>query len=169
MKSIGKGQGYRCAICGRKTAENEAEFTSRTREVKTGWYEPPVGSRRHLSKPLKREYRIVVIKAADEAEKVLSYYERQHPKDFRPRKAIEAARAWARGDIKCGKARKAALAAHAAARDANNKVEEYAARAAGHAAASAHVATHAESVVYYIEKIKSIQESDARPYLGVGL
>jgi len=53
MKSIGKDQGYRCS-CGKKVGENEAEFRALRRAASTGWYEPPVGSRRHLSKPLKR-------------------------------------------------------------------------------------------------------------------
>lgn len=53
MKSIGKGQGYRCS-CGAKAKESQAEFSVVKRELKVGWYEPPVGSRRHLAKPLKR-------------------------------------------------------------------------------------------------------------------
>jgi tRNA(Ile2)-agmatinylcytidine synthase len=53
MKSIGKHQGYRCS-CGKKVGEDKAEFKTVKRDLKTGWYEPPVGSRRHLSKPLKR-------------------------------------------------------------------------------------------------------------------
>jgi len=54
MKSIGKNQGYRCAICGKKAKESQAEFSAVKREIKAGWYEPPVGSRRHLARPLKR-------------------------------------------------------------------------------------------------------------------
>jgi tRNA(Ile2)-agmatinylcytidine synthase len=54
MKSVGKGQGYRCSICGKKAKETDAEFKTVKREIKLGWHEPPVGSRRHLSKPLKR-------------------------------------------------------------------------------------------------------------------
>ncbi len=54
MKSIGKNQGYRCAVCGKKASEEKAEFSVIKRKLKTGWYEPPVGSRRHLAKPLKR-------------------------------------------------------------------------------------------------------------------
>ncbi len=54
MKSVGKGQGYRCS-CGAKAKESQAEFSVVKRELKTGWYEPPVGSRRHLAKPLKRD------------------------------------------------------------------------------------------------------------------
>jgi tRNA(Ile2)-agmatinylcytidine synthase len=52
MKSIGKGQGYRCRECSTKTAEAVNEEEERT--IEPGWYEPPVCSRRHLSKPLKR-------------------------------------------------------------------------------------------------------------------
>lgn len=51
-KSAGKGQGYRCRECGTKglSAVREDE----KRGITTGWYEPPVCARRHLSKPLKR-------------------------------------------------------------------------------------------------------------------
>ena len=52
MKSIGKGQGYRCRKCHIKSKEPETEI--RTRSVVPGWYEPPAAARRHLSKPLKR-------------------------------------------------------------------------------------------------------------------
>ena len=54
MKSVGKDQGYRCS-CGAKAAEGQAEFSMVKRELKIGWYEPPVGSRRHLALPLKRQ------------------------------------------------------------------------------------------------------------------
>jgi hypothetical protein len=93
--------------------------------------------------------------AADRAERVLFYFEDAFPDDDRPRKAIEAARAWARGEIRVGEARAAALAAHAAARDAAAAEQQAAcaaARAAGHAAATAHVATHARGVTFYAEK-----------------
>ncbi len=53
MKSVGKNQGYRCS-CGAKAKESQAEFSKIKRELKIGWHEPPVGSRRHLAKPLKR-------------------------------------------------------------------------------------------------------------------
>jgi tRNA(Ile2)-agmatinylcytidine synthase len=52
MKSIGKGQGYRCRDCGTKALEAVMEEEPRT--LRPGWYEPPVCARRHLSKPLKR-------------------------------------------------------------------------------------------------------------------
>ncbi len=52
MKSIGKGQGYRCRECGTKAIEPRRAPESR--EIAPGWYEPPVCARRHLAKPLKR-------------------------------------------------------------------------------------------------------------------
>lgn len=52
MKSMGKGQGYRCRRCGRRAP---APLTMpEVRTLRPGWYEPPVCSRRHLSKPLHR-------------------------------------------------------------------------------------------------------------------
>lgn len=54
MKSIGKGQGYRCKKCGAKLPEDSAEFIKVDRNLKPGFYEVPVCARRHLSKPLSR-------------------------------------------------------------------------------------------------------------------
>jgi len=65
-----------------------------------------------------RDHRALVLWAADCAERVLPYFEEKYPKDARPRKAVEAARAWARGEIALSEVRAAAFAAHAAARAA---------------------------------------------------
>ena len=70
----------------------------------------------------------------------------------RERHAIAAARAWARGKIKCGAARAAAVAAHSAARAAKHPSAIAAARAAGHAAATAHMAGHAKITTAYAMK-----------------
>lgn len=53
-KSAGRGLGYRCPRCGRRFSPAAATHLSVARLVTTGWHEPPVGSRRHLSMPLKR-------------------------------------------------------------------------------------------------------------------
>jgi len=53
-KSAGRGAGYRCRVCGIRFPEAAAVRTILERDLQPGWYEPPVGSRRHLSKPLKR-------------------------------------------------------------------------------------------------------------------
>jgi len=54
MKSIGTMQGYRCRRCGGRASESDARLVRVPRSIDKGWYEPPVCSRRHLSKPLKR-------------------------------------------------------------------------------------------------------------------
>jgi hypothetical protein len=100
-----------------------------------------------------RDQSLQALSAADCAERVLSLFEGKYPEDTRPRKAIEAARAWARGEIRVGEARTAALAAHAAARAvAEHPPACAAARAAGHAAATAHMAGHARYAASYAEK-----------------
>jgi hypothetical protein len=99
-----------------------------------------------------KDRKALAVWAADCAEHVLPLFAQHRPQDDRPRKAIEAARAFARGEIRVGVARKAALAAHAAARDATDPAAIAAARAAGHAAATAHVARHALGPVMYATK-----------------
>ncbi|MBU3189971.1 hypothetical protein K9O30_12855 [Clostridium bowmanii] len=91
----------------------------------------------------------LVIWATDCAEHVLSHFEEEYPEDNRPRKAIEAGRAWVHGKISVSEARCAAFAAHAAARDADDGVARSVARAAGHAAATVHVAGHAVHAANY--------------------
>lgn len=49
----------------------------------------------------KRDQRLLALRAADRAEEVLRLFEEKHPHDDRPRKAIAAARARARGEIRC--------------------------------------------------------------------
>ena len=97
----------------------------------------------------KLDHKTLVIWATDCAGHVLPYFEEKYLKDNRPRKAIEAGRAWIRGEIAMSEARTAAFAAHAAARYANPDAARAAARAAGHAAVTAHVADHAVHAATY--------------------
>jgi len=90
--------------------------------------------------------------AADCAEHVLLLFTEQRPGDERPLQAIETARSWARGECSVGVARKASVAAHAAARDAGEGAAQFAARAAGHAVATAHMADHAPGAAMYAMK-----------------
>jgi hypothetical protein len=78
--------------------------------------------------------------AADCAEHVLHFFERVRPGDDRPRRAIELARAWARGEITMTQARTAAFA-NAAARESSGAAK-LAALAAAHAVAVSHVPAH---------------------------
>ncbi|MBI5610717.1 MAG: hypothetical protein HY902_17705, partial [Deltaproteobacteria bacterium] len=91
------------------------------------------------------QHHTLALWAADCAEAVVTSFEAACPGDPRPRHAIEAARAWVRGEIRVGQARSFALAAHAAAREAPEGPARAAARACGHAAATAHVATHSRA------------------------
>ena len=95
------------------------------------------------------DQRSLALWAALCAEHVLPCFEREHPADGRPRRAIEAARAWVRGEIRCGAARAAAVAAHAAARACTHPAATAAARAAGHAAGTAHLPGHARGAAAY--------------------
>jgi hypothetical protein len=100
----------------------------------------------------KADHRSLVRWAADCADRVLPIFEIQYPDDDRARRAIEAGRAWVYGEIAVGEAREAAFAAHAAARDADDPAACAAARAAGHAAATVHVADHARHAAAYAVK-----------------
>lgn len=95
--------------------------------------------------------------AAGYAEQVLALFEASAPDDNRPRQGIEAARAWARGELSIGKAREAAFACHAAAREVEHEAARAAARSAGHAAATAHVADHARHAASYAAKAVRVE------------
>ena len=97
-------------------------------------------------------HRLLVAWAADCAEHVLPLFAAKYPEDDRPNRAIEVARAWSRGDASVGEARKAAVAAHAAARSACDAAAREAARSAGHAVATAHMADHELGAAAYAIK-----------------
>src|SRR5262245_42010978 len=94
------------------------------------------------------EHRLLAAWAADCAEHVLSLFQ-ECSSDPRPQRAVEIAREWARGEVSVGDTMKAAVGAHAAAREATSQSATAAARAAGHAVATAHMADHCLGVVLY--------------------
>ena len=98
------------------------------------------------------DQRTLALWAAECAERVLPLFEQWYPDDTRPRAAIDACRAWTRGEIRVGQARAASLAAHAAAREAVDGAARAAARAAGHAVATAHVPRHALGAPLYANR-----------------
>jgi hypothetical protein len=75
------------------------------------------------------------------SEHVLPLFEDLRPGDSRPREAIEAGRAWIRGEVRMGDARRLAFQANAAARELADP-GKFAALSAGQAAAVPHVAAH---------------------------
>jgi hypothetical protein len=100
-----------------------------------------------------QEHVALALWAADCAEHVLPYFEKEYPKDKRPRKAISECRKWARtGIFKMADVRKASLSAHAAARKCKNDAACFAARAAGQAIATAHAPGHSIAAAWYAEK-----------------
>ena len=99
-----------------------------------------------------RDHTLLTLWAADCAEHILPYFEQAYPNDDRPRNAIEAARAWVRGEMRVGEVRAVAVAAHAAARNADEGAARAAARAAGQAGAVAHMPGHARHAAVYAVK-----------------
>jgi hypothetical protein len=108
-------------------------------------------------------HRLLASWAADCAEHVLPLFAAKYPKDDRPRRAIDTARAWSRGEATVGEARDAAFAAHAAARSVSDAAVREVARAAGHAVATAHMADHELGAAAYAIKAVRLAspESDA--------
>ena len=99
-------------------------------------------------------HRLFGLKAAKEAERVLSLFEKECPNDNRPRQAIEAIKAWEQGKrkLRMTEVRKLSLDSHAAAREAKSDAAIFAARAAGQAVATWHVPTHALGAFGYAGK-----------------
>jgi hypothetical protein len=96
-------------------------------------------------------HRLLAQWAAECAEHVLPLFEAVQPSDPRPRRAVEQARAWVRGEITMTQARTAAGNANAAARELSGAAR-WAAYAAGQAAAVAHVAAHELGAAAYAIK-----------------
>jgi hypothetical protein len=97
------------------------------------------------------DHHLLALWAADCAQHVLYLFEEIQPNDDRPRRAIELARAWTRGEVTMTQARTAAGFANAAARDLGGAAR-HAAYAAGQAAAVAHVAAHELGAAAYAIK-----------------
>jgi hypothetical protein len=97
------------------------------------------------------DHHLLAVWAASCAEHVVAHFESAQPDDPRPRRAIEQARAWVRGEITMSEARKAAGKANAAARDLSG-APRHAAYAAAQAANVAHVAAHELGAAAYAIK-----------------
>jgi hypothetical protein len=97
------------------------------------------------------DHQLLALWAASCAEHVLGLFESVRPEDARPREAIEAARAWVRGEVPMMQARAAGGHAMGAARDLRGAAR-HAAYAAGQAGAVAHVAAHELGAAAYAIK-----------------
>jgi hypothetical protein len=97
------------------------------------------------------DHRLLALWAARCAEHIVGLFESVRPDDPRPRRAIEQARAWARGEVTMTEARAAGGHAMAAARDLRGAAR-HAAYAAGQAGVVAHVAAHELGAAAYAIK-----------------
>jgi hypothetical protein len=101
------------------------------------------------------DHHLLAIWAADCAQHVLHLFDEMQPNDDRPRRAIELARAWARGEIIMAAARVMSGAAREAA------------YAAGQAAAVAHVAAHElGAAAYAIRAARAAADESERDEAG---
>jgi len=97
------------------------------------------------------DHQLLALWAAACAQHVLHLFESARPDDPRPRRAIEQARAWARGEVRMTEARAAGGHAMGAARDLRGAAR-HAAYAAGQAGVVAHVAAHELGAAAYAIK-----------------
>ncbi|QGN35154.1 putative immunity protein [Microlunatus sp. Gsoil 973] len=104
------------------------------------------------------DHHLLALWAATCAEHVLGFFEAVRPDDTRPRHAIEAARAWVRGELGMMDTRAAGGHAMGAARDLVG-APRFAAYAAGQAAVVAHVAEHDLGAAAYA--IKAVRAAAA--------
>ncbi len=123
---------------------------------------PGVGSPQTLSEA---DRRIVAVWAADCAERVLRLFESEAPEDNRPRDALARLRAFARGELGVGEARRR-FVAHAAARDVSSPAAVAAARAAGQAASIPHMGAHALGAAAYAAKAAGLAAPDRPEAVG---
>ena len=112
------------------------------------------------------DHHLLALWAATCAEHVLDLFESARPGDLRPRQAIEAARAWVRGELPMMAARAAGGHAMGAARDLRGAAR-HAAYAAGQAGAVAHVAAHdLGAAAYAIKAVRAAAGDDTAEVAG---
>jgi hypothetical protein len=112
------------------------------------------------------DHRLLAVWAADCAQHVLHFFEQVQPGDDRPRRAIEQAHAWVRGEITMTQARAAGGHAMGAARELRGAARE-AAYAAGQAAVVAHVAAHElGAAAYAIRAVRAAASKEDRMEAG---
>jgi len=106
-----------------------------------------------LETTLMLEKEALVIWASNCVEHVLPFFEEKYQNDNRPRRALEVAQAWLKGEKSVDEVREAAFESHAAAREVEDDKACAVARAAGHAAATVHAVGHAVHAASYAAKV----------------
>ena len=106
---------------------------------------------KHRGGPLKKQQHYqLIIWACDCAEHVLYLFGENI--DERLKNALTVAKEWKLGTASVGDARKAAVGAHAVARESSNPTAIAVARSVGHAVATAHMADHSLGAAWYALK-----------------
>jgi hypothetical protein len=103
---------------------------------------------------------VVAAWAADCAERVLGLFEAEAPEDDRPRDEIARTRAFARGELDVADEIRHRFRGSDAARDVRSPAAVAAARAAGQAAAIAHMGAHALGAAAYAAKAAGLGAGD---------
>jgi len=111
------------------------------------------------------ERRLVAVWAADCAERVLPLFEAEAPDDDSPRDAIARTRAYARGELDTAGQIRRRFVAGRGARDVSTTATA-AARAAGQAAAIAHMGAHALGAAAYAAKAAGLAAPDRPDAIG---
>ena len=141
---------------GRSLPKSAVSLSARVGKRRNAWEDLGVGSPQTLSEA---DRRIVAVWAADCAERVLELFEAAAPGDGRPRVAIARLRAFSRGELGVGEARRR-FVAHAAAREVSAPASAAAARAAGQAASIPHMGAHALGAAAYAAKAAGLAAPD---------
>ena len=120
----------------------------------------------------RQDHRTLVLWALQTGQEILDIFALSFPDDPRPAKALEAADAWSRGEMKMPAAKKAARETHEAAKEAKDALgmdisKRGAAVAAAHAMGQiigvVHVGTHSTAYAAYAVQAMVILNSDCDP------
>ena len=93
--------------------------------------------------------RALILWALELAEETVRELESRYPDDHRPREAVEAARAWAAGEIKMPLAKRAILDCHAMAKELTDPADIARCHAVGQACSVVHTEGHAMGYPVY--------------------
>ena len=96
-----------------------------------------------------QSHRTIVLWALDLAAESVAKLEEKYPDETRPKEALEAAQAWAAGDIKRRLAQRKILDCHAFAKEIDSKEDISLCHAIGQACAVVHTAGHAMGYPMY--------------------
>ncbi|MHB1569643.1 MAG: putative immunity protein [Solirubrobacteraceae bacterium] len=139
------------------TTYHQPPETERVNALCSGWETTWVVSAQTLSEA---DRRIVAAWAADCAERVVGVFEAEVPGDRRPRDSIARTRAFARGELDVAGEIRRRFVGGGAARGLSSPAAVAAARAAGQAAAVAHMGAHALGAAAYAAEAAGLAAPD---------